>query len=181
EAKKLGDILIVTVTPDIFIKKGPGRPRFNESERLRFVAGLECVDFVSLNNTRDASHAIKILSPDIYVKGKDVKFKSDKPEEALYREIKALKLCGGNIRFIESLPIHSTELLNEYFGVYPKETNECLDIFSKKYSLEMISSFCDKIKKMKILVIGDAIVDQYQYVTLMTKSPKSNHLVAKYL
>lgn len=181
QAKKLGDILIVTVTPDKFIKKGPGRPRFNEAERLKFVAGLECVDFVGLNSTHDASHAIKMLSPDIYVKGKDVIFKSDKPEEGLYREIEALKLCGGKINFIESLPIHSTELLNEYFSIYPKETNEFLDIFSKKYPPGLISSYCDKIKKMKILVIGDAIIDQYQYVALMTKSPKSNHLVAKYL
>ena len=28
--KKLGDILIVTITPDIYVNKGPNRPAFNQ-------------------------------------------------------------------------------------------------------------------------------------------------------
>ena len=31
EAKKMGDILVVTITPDQFVNKGPGRPAFNTS------------------------------------------------------------------------------------------------------------------------------------------------------
>ena len=34
EAKAQGDCLVVTVTPDRFVNKGPGRPVFTESLRL---------------------------------------------------------------------------------------------------------------------------------------------------
>ncbi len=181
EAKKLGDILIVTITPDRFIKKGPGRPRFNEVSRMKFVAGLECVDFVALNDAPEATETIKKINPDIYVKGDDVKERALDPKEGLFREIEAVKAVGGKVCFIKSLPIHSTDLLNEHFSIYSKETDAFLDKFSEKYSVEMIFDFLEKIKKLKVLVIGDAIIDQYQYVTVATKSPKSNHLVAKCL
>ena len=50
EAKKLGDILIVTLTSDKFVNKGPGRPHFNEGQRLEAISSLSAVDYVSLNN-----------------------------------------------------------------------------------------------------------------------------------
>ncbi len=48
-AKALGDVLVVTVTPDRFVNKGPGRPAFPEKLRMEAIAALECVDFVALN------------------------------------------------------------------------------------------------------------------------------------
>ena len=41
EAKKFGNILIVSVTDDIFVSKGSGRPYFNSIERSRFISSLE--------------------------------------------------------------------------------------------------------------------------------------------
>ena len=49
EAKNFGDILVVTLTPDQFVNKGPNRPFFNEQLRLEAIASLDAVDFVSLN------------------------------------------------------------------------------------------------------------------------------------
>ena len=37
EAKNLGDILIVSITEDKFVNKGPGRPSFTISQRLQFL------------------------------------------------------------------------------------------------------------------------------------------------
>jgi len=120
EAKKIGDILVVGVGSDRFFKKRGGRPLFKEKERLRFVAVLDCVDFVVLNDAADAIGAIKKISPDIYAKGEDVKEKATDPSENLYREIKMLKAIGGKIHFTKSLPIHSTELLAKLFDIEPK-------------------------------------------------------------
>ena len=50
EAKSLGDILLVTITPDRFVNKGPGRPAFNEKHRAEAIAALEVVDYVSIND-----------------------------------------------------------------------------------------------------------------------------------
>ena len=50
EAKNLGNVLVVTITPDRFVNKGQSRPAFNETLRLEAIAALEVVDYVSLNN-----------------------------------------------------------------------------------------------------------------------------------
>lgn len=126
QAKKLGDILIVGVVADKFAKKGPGRPCFKASDRLAAVASLECVDLVFLVAAPDAKAAIKNIRPDIYVKGEDVKDKAQNPAENLYWEIKAVQSVGGDVRFtnslvVNSLPIHSTELLNGISGRHLKK------------------------------------------------------------
>jgi len=179
EAKKLGDILIVTITADRVIQKGPGRPRFNQEERAGFVAALESVDFVAVSDTADCVKIINLLKPDIYAKGEDVKHKAVDPQSGLHQEVQALKIYGGEIKFLKSLPIHSTELLNEFFSIYPAHVKDFLEEFRKRYSFEMISEALEQIKKLKVLVIGDAIIDVYQYVSVMSKSPKSNHITTR--
>ena len=48
KAAKLGDLLVVTVTPDRFVNKGPHRPAFPEALRAETLAALDCVDFVAI-------------------------------------------------------------------------------------------------------------------------------------
>ena len=49
ESKSISDILIVSLTADSFVNKGPGRPHFNQSSRLHAIASLETVDYVCLS------------------------------------------------------------------------------------------------------------------------------------
>jgi len=49
EARKVGDLLVVTITPDRFVNKGPHRPVFTESLRAEAIASLDCVDYVAIN------------------------------------------------------------------------------------------------------------------------------------
>ncbi len=46
EAKNFGDILVVSITPDQFVNKGPGRPAFSTSNRLEALSALMAIDFV---------------------------------------------------------------------------------------------------------------------------------------
>ena len=48
EAKKKVDILIVSVTSDQNVSKGPGRPVFNHLQRMEMISNLETVDYVVL-------------------------------------------------------------------------------------------------------------------------------------
>jgi cytidyltransferase-like protein len=50
EARAQGDALVVTITPDIHVNKGPNRPAFTESYRAQMLAALEIVDLVAINN-----------------------------------------------------------------------------------------------------------------------------------
>ena len=75
EAKKYGDILLVTLTEDKFVKKGPGRPFFRSIERANVIASLSCVDYVYINHAHDAVNLLKLVKPDFYIKGPDYKKK----------------------------------------------------------------------------------------------------------
>ena len=70
-ARRLGDVLIVTLTRDEFVNKGPGRPVFNQRLRAESVAALASVDFVAINDWPTAVNTINLLRPDIYVKGSE--------------------------------------------------------------------------------------------------------------
>ena len=60
EAKTFGDVLVVTITPDEFVHKGPNRPAFTAELRLEALSALESIDFVSANEWPIAVETIKI-------------------------------------------------------------------------------------------------------------------------
>ena len=73
EAKKMGDVLVVTLTPDQYVNKGPHRPAFTQNLRAEVIASLDVVDFVAINKWPNAVDTIRLLKPSLYVKGPDYK------------------------------------------------------------------------------------------------------------
>jgi cytidyltransferase-like protein len=113
-AKKMGDILVVTVTPDIYVDKGPDRPVFNQNLRAESIAALECVDYVAINKWPTAEETLRLLKPDIYVKGQEFENMKDKTGK-IQREYEVIKEIGAEIRFTHEIVFSSTHLLNKYF------------------------------------------------------------------
>ena len=95
EARKLGDILVVTVTPDRFVNKGPHRPVFTESLRAEAIASLGCVDYVAVNKWPTAVEALSLLKPDIYAKGSDYRDAASDHTGGITRERQAVELAVG--------------------------------------------------------------------------------------
>ena len=113
-AKNMGDILIVTVTPDIYVDKGPNRPVFNEKLRAESIAALECVDFVAINKWQTAEETLRFLRPDIYVKGQEFENMEDKTGK-LQKEKEILKEIGIQMCYTHEIVFSSTELIKKYF------------------------------------------------------------------
>ena len=113
-AKRMGDILIVTVTPDEYVDKGPNRPVFNQQLRVESIAALECVDFVSVNKWKTAENTLRRLKPDIYVKGQEFENLEDKTGK-LQKEFRVMDEIGAEMRFTHDIVFSSTALLNEHF------------------------------------------------------------------
>ncbi len=113
-ARKMGDVLVVTVTPDIWVDKEPGRPVFNQNLRAESIAALECVDYVSLNKWPTAEETIRLLKPDIYVKGQEFENLEDKTGK-IQKESEIVKEIGAELKFTHEIVFSSTELLNKYF------------------------------------------------------------------
>ena len=91
KAKNLGDILIVTLTPDKFVNKGPNRPIFNSNLRLEALASLECIDYLAVNKWETAIETIKCLKPSYYCKGPDYKNKKKDVTKKIFEEEKTVK------------------------------------------------------------------------------------------
>lgn len=68
-AARLGDMLVVSITADAHVNKGPGRPIFPDHERARVVRALGCVDDVLIVN--GLTEALQRVKPDVIVKGID--------------------------------------------------------------------------------------------------------------
>jgi rfaE bifunctional protein nucleotidyltransferase chain/domain len=113
-AKEMGDILVVTVTPDIYVDKGPGRPVFNQMLRAESIAALACVDYVAVNIWPTAEETLRVLKPHVYVKGQEFEHLEDKTGK-IQKEYEVLKEIGAQIAFTHEAVFSSTELLNKYF------------------------------------------------------------------
>ena len=112
-AKKMGDVLVVTVSPDIYVDKGDGRPVFNQTLRAESIAALECVDYVAINRWPTAVETLRLLRPNIYVKGQEFENKEDKTGK-LQLEQEVLVEIGAEMRYTREIVFSSTKLLNQY-------------------------------------------------------------------
>ncbi len=180
-AKREGDILVVTVTKDEYVGKGPGRPVFNQGLRAESIAALQCVDYVAINEWQTAVETIKKLKPNVYCKGSDYATPEDDLSGEIYNEEAAIKSIGGRVHFTDEISFSSTELLNANYSVYPEEAEKFLKEFRSKYSAAQVIQQLKALKEMKVLVIGDTIIDEYHYCNPMGKSPKVTMITAKYL
>ncbi len=72
-ARKEGDLLVVGLNSDASVRriKGPLKPLLRLEERAEMLLALECVDFVTFFEEEDPYKIIKILQPDVLVKGGD--------------------------------------------------------------------------------------------------------------
>src|SRR5262245_58630364 len=77
QARKLGDVLVVTLTPDRFVNKGINRPAFTESLRAEFLSSLRSVDYVAINRWPTAVETIRMLRPAVFAKGSEFRGLSD--------------------------------------------------------------------------------------------------------
>lgn len=181
EAKSQGDILVVTLTEDRYINKGPDRPFFSQEQRAEYLASLECIDFVSINRWETAVETIEYLKPDIYAKGKEYKKAKNDITENILREVQAVQSIGGEIYYTDDITFSSSNLINRSIGCISQEAKDFLSQLKKKYNFSSIRSLFDRLKSLNVLVIGDIILDEYHYTRPVGMPNKAANISLKYL
>lgn len=179
-ARKLGDVLVVTVTPDRFVNKGPHRPVFSEDLRAEAIASLETVDFVAVNRWPMAIETIQTLRPNVFVKGSEFRGGKDLTG-AIALEEQAVQSVGGRLEFTDDVTFSASHLVNRHLSVFPQEVSDYLADFSARYPTGEILKFLDGARRLKVLVVGETMIDDYQYVEAIGKSSKEPTLVVKAL
>lgn len=179
-ARAEGDVLIVTTTADRHVNKGPGRPIFTEQLRAEMLAALGYVDWVSINHAPDASNILESIRPDVYVKGSDY----ENPEEDITGKIKeerdAVEKHGGRIVFTKDITFSSSSLINQYMDVLDPQLREYLSEARARGIEAQIQDALAKASELRVLVVGDAIIDEYHYVNAMGKSAKEHIIATRY-
>ena len=113
-AKQMGDVLVVTLTPDEYVDKGPNRPVFSQDLRADSIAALECVDYVAINKWPTAEETLRLLKPHYYVKGQEFEDGQDNAGK-IQKEFQVVQEIGAEMRFTNEIVFSSTKLLNKYF------------------------------------------------------------------
>ena len=181
EAKKYGDILVVSLTPDMYVNKGPTRPAFNEKLRLESIAALNVVNYVTLNSSSTAISAIKKIKPNIYCKGPDYKNHNNDISNQIKNEISAVKKIGGKTIYTQDITFSSTRLINQHRELDSDLQKLLIKKIKKQYTFSKIRKLIDSFKKMRVLIIGETIIDQYVFCEALGKSGKEPMLVLRNL
>ena len=173
-ARREGDVVIVTITADRHVNKGPGRPVFAENMRAEMLATLSTVDWVGISQSPSAEQIIEIIKPDIYVKGSDYANSEDDVTGKINAERDAVERHGGRVTFTREVTFSSSSLVNQYFDIYDPPLRDYLKKVRDGGGAARLLGLIDKIQDMHVVLVGDTIIDEYQYVSALGKSSKEN-------
>jgi rfaE bifunctional protein nucleotidyltransferase chain/domain len=115
EARKLGASLAVGINSDASARrgnKGPGRPFNAEAHRCRVMAALRCVDAVFLFEQDQAAELMRLLRPEVYVKGSDY-------QVATLAEARLMASWGGRTVIVPRFDgLSSSQLVNRILAAH---------------------------------------------------------------
>lgn len=117
-ARRCGDLLVVGVNSDACTRllKGPSRPFIPEAERAEMLAGLQCVDYVTLFDEPTPVRLLATIRPHLHVKGGDYEI-DQMPETAVVRQ------HGGDVITVDFVPAHSSSGIIERIAASARGQN----------------------------------------------------------
>jgi rfaE bifunctional protein nucleotidyltransferase chain/domain len=180
-ARKFGDVLVVTLTPDKWVNKGPHRPAFEEQLRMEVLSGLECVDYVALNAWPTAVETIGLLKPSIFVKGSEFIDRSKDVTGAVAKEEAAVVAGGGKMMFTDDITFSSSNLINRHLPQISQEAGDFIAKFSQRYRDADLIRYLEGAKPLRVLTVGETIIDEYCFCETLGKSGKEPILAVRQL
>lgn len=174
-AKTYGDWLVVSVTADAYVNKGPGRPIFSEQFRAETLAGLACVDAVVINDAPSAEPLLRAIRPHVYVKGQEYAHGGGEIEA----ERRAVEAGGGTTIFetaghtvSDADGVASSSRLIQRHIRHDESRRHWLASARRRGWREGLPSLVQRAAGLSVLFIGEHIVDEYVYVAALGKPPK---------
>lgn len=172
EAKTHGDILIVSVTSDEYVNKGPGRPVFPAQVRAIMLAALEVVDYVLISRHPTAEPSIELIRPSRFVKGPDYVELAADATGNIQKEVDAVERHGGGVIFTEAATMSSSTVVNSAGLAHTEQLSQWLREARESISEEDIDGWFSDIQSLKVLVVGETIIDKYVACEALGKTSK---------
>ena len=107
-ARQEGDLLVVGLNSDrsVAVIKGPRRPIVPAEQRAEILSGLKCIDFITLFDEPDPFNLVRLIRPDVLVKG------GDWPEDQIIGA-DIVKADGGKVVRVPLIKGNSTTAIIE--------------------------------------------------------------------
>ncbi|HMQ17250.1 MAG TPA: adenylyltransferase/cytidyltransferase family protein, partial [Phycisphaerae bacterium] len=159
-ARRLGDLLVVSLTGDANVSKGPDRPHIPQDLRAENLAALEFVDWVVIDPNPTAADLIALLRPDVYVKGREY---AENADPRFLREREIVESYGGRVVFHSGEVVFSSTRLIE--GLRDENRLEAwrLHAFCRRCDIgpAAVDSVLERFRAAPVLVVGDVIRERY--------------------
>ena len=113
-ARSKGDALVLGLNSDASVKsiKPDNRPIVSQDQRAEVLAGLACVDYITIFDEPDPLALIQTLRPDVLVKGADW-------EEAEIVGSDVVKSYGGHVVRVDVVPgISTSRIIQSILKLY---------------------------------------------------------------
>lgn len=156
---------MVGITSDLFVRKGPNRPIFDQNERARMLASLDIVDLVVIVDDESGVPIIKAIKPNFYFKGIDYNNFHDTSGKLNF-EKETVEQNGGEIYFTSTEKRSSTQTISLLGGPSSIRTSNKQFVLPNKAKVEY------ELANKTVLVIGETIIDKYLKCTSLGKSSK---------
>ena len=180
-AKEKGDLLVVSITKDKFIKKGQYSPHIPEDLRAKNLTYFEFVDFVIIDDNSTPIKNILFLKPDYFAKGYEYSQIGKKQiNHKTLEESKTVKSYGGKIIFTPGDVVYSsTKILSKE---RPNLKNEKLQIIfeQEKLSFDLLRVTIEKIEGIRIHIVGDTIIDSLSRCSMLGGQGKTPTMSVKF-
>jgi cytidyltransferase-like protein len=180
-AKSLGLPVVVSLTPDQYVNKGPWRPAFTASVRAETLSHLDLVDHVVVNNGPLATSVIKELKPKYYVKGPDYRDKTQDVTGGIYEEEACVKAYGGELVFSDDETFSSSQLINRFLSNFSEEQKHVVQKVKDLGGYEEVFRQINRLSSLNVLVVGEPILDVYRFCEPENISSKSPSVSARFL
>ncbi len=160
-ARALGDLLIVSVSSDANVNKGPDRPLIPDDLRAASLGALECVDAVYINPDPTAVELLGRLQPDIFVKGREYQTSAD-PRFLAERD--AVTAAGGRVEFSSADVVYSSTSIISSIARDDFEAHK-IGRFRQRHALAdaTLANLVARLRGLRIVVVGDHLLDRYHF------------------
>jgi len=116
------DVLVVSVTPDKFVGKGPGRPIFSEQQRAELIASLSVVTYSCINHWETAVELLAALKPNSFFKGQEYEDNAKQVNPNFLIEKQAAEKTGIDVKFTYEEVCSSSNTLKSFQNISPDDS-----------------------------------------------------------
>ncbi len=179
-ARRQGNLLVVTLTGDSNIAKGAQRPYIPQELRAENLAALGCVDLVHIDPNPTAERILDQVKPDAYVKGREYD-NTDDPR--FLNEKRIVEKHGGRVIFSSGDIVFSSTKLIDTLTSDPQIDGQRLQLICERHTIDQptLSDIIDRFSGLRVLIIGDLVIDRYVFCDALDVANESPMLSLKRL